>query len=300
MLYWGLDYPPLTAYVSWSFGKIAQLVVPDLVELSNSRGHESPAGKSYMRATVVFCDLCVFIPACCYWFQLLLSKLNKVISNKKISSQYDALQLTVLLSPSIILIDHGHFQYNGVCLGFAILGAYCILIDRDLLGSIFYCMSLNFKQMSLYYAPVFFFSLLRKCYMKYSFFGWKSGFLHLMKIGFIVISSFILLWAPFCIYHHESETCISSLIHVLSRQFPFSRGIFEDKVSNLWYLSSIFLDFRLLYTAQELALYSLFFTILLLLPIIINLLRNDLTTKRMALALSNSALAFFLVSFQVN
>jgi hypothetical protein len=29
----------------------------------------------------------------------------------------------------------------------------------------------------------------------------------------------------------ENETCVSSLLHVLNRLFPFSRGIFEDKVS---------------------------------------------------------------------
>ena len=33
LLYWGLDYPPLTAYVSFVYGKLAQVVYPELVEL---------------------------------------------------------------------------------------------------------------------------------------------------------------------------------------------------------------------------------------------------------------------------
>lgn len=37
-----------------------------------------------------------------------------------------------------------------------------VLRDEDLLGSFFFCLSLNYKQMSLYYAPTFFFYLLGK------------------------------------------------------------------------------------------------------------------------------------------
>lgn len=33
LLYWGLDYPPLTAYVSYLFGLVAHHVLPDLVAL---------------------------------------------------------------------------------------------------------------------------------------------------------------------------------------------------------------------------------------------------------------------------
>jgi hypothetical protein len=79
-----------------------------------------------------------------------------------------------------------------------------------------------------YYSPVFFFCLLRKCYEKPSI---SQQLLHLIKIGLTTILSFTLLWLPFCLFHDVNETCITSLLHVLSRQFPFSRGIFEDKVA---------------------------------------------------------------------
>lgn len=32
----------------------------------------------------------------------------------------------VLLQPSLVLIDHGHFQYNSVCLGLAMAGAAAV------------------------------------------------------------------------------------------------------------------------------------------------------------------------------
>lgn len=32
----------------------------------------------------------------------------------------------VLLSPSLVLVDHGHFQYNCVCLGLAVAAAAAV------------------------------------------------------------------------------------------------------------------------------------------------------------------------------
>ena len=36
LLYWGLDYPPLTAYVSYLFGYVANIVEPSMVKLTSS------------------------------------------------------------------------------------------------------------------------------------------------------------------------------------------------------------------------------------------------------------------------
>jgi hypothetical protein len=63
LLYWGLDYPPLTAYVSYFFGKVAAATEPAWVALNDSHGIESMQLKMFMRSTVIFCDLLVFLPA---------------------------------------------------------------------------------------------------------------------------------------------------------------------------------------------------------------------------------------------
>lgn len=42
--YWGLDYPPLTAYQSYIHGLILRNVLPDSVSLQTSHGHESYLG----------------------------------------------------------------------------------------------------------------------------------------------------------------------------------------------------------------------------------------------------------------
>ena len=292
--YWGLDYPPLTAYVSYFFGLIGKAICPEVVEFYNSRGYEGVTGKIFMRSTVLICDILVFIPAAVMVYRLMLNTLQdwKVIRDGQI------LFLTsCVLVPGLLLIDHGHFQYNGVCLGLALLGSLFVLKEHEILGSIFFCLSLNFKQMSLYYSPVFFFFLLRKC--------WGEGtinkkVLRLAKLGLTVISTFAVMWYPFCAYPHPDETCISSMLQVLHRQFPFARGIFEDKVANIWYAASVVVDVRQFLSGPQLVLCSLSLTLLLLAPTCWMLFTRPTNACGMMLALMNSSLAFFLASYQVH
>ena len=63
LLYWGLDYPPLTAYHSWVCGAIASHLNPDWVTLNTSRGYESYEHKLFMRYTVLVADVAVFFSA---------------------------------------------------------------------------------------------------------------------------------------------------------------------------------------------------------------------------------------------
>ena len=143
----GLDYPPLTAYISYIFGKIAQVIVPELVEETISRGCESSGCIVFMRSSVILCDLLIYIPAA-VWIS------NKVRSNTVL--------MLLALHPTRLLIDHGHFQYNGVCLGLSLMAVVSICEDYDVLGSILFTLALNFKQMALYHSPVYFLVLLGK------------------------------------------------------------------------------------------------------------------------------------------
>lgn len=295
LMYWGLDYPPLTAYFSWIFGKLANLIHPDLVILSASRGHESIYGKLFMRLSVIFCDLIIFFPSILYSYKFLFMKVYKELH--KYPFLVHLLMITSLLSPSLLLIDHGHFQYNSVCIGFALAGSSAILYDYDILGSVLFSLSLNFKQMSLYYALIFFCVLLRKCLIQPTL---LKKFEKLIGVGLSVIITFGILWSPFCFFRDvENETCISSMLHVLVRLFPFSRGIFEDKVANFWYTLSIVFDFRTSIDSSVLSKLSVLLTLLLLSPTLAYLLRFSLTAYSMYIGLVNSALCFFLASFQV-
>ena len=311
LLYWGLDYPPLTAYTSQLFGNIAHYICPELVSLHTSRGHESVAGKLFMRASVLLCDVLLLFPAIAVIVEAGLLSTEKAQNSVRSASIF----LLAAVSPALILIDHGHFQYNGVSIALALLGGAFIVNGYDLWGSILFSLSLNFKQMSLYYAPVFFFSLLRKCWEKRTSRGTKQrprssvyseitgllpSLLHLAAIGGTVIATFALLWLPFCHSASPDLTCADTLLQILHRLFPFSRGIFEDKVSNLWYTLSVLYDFRQLVSSTLLIRTSLILTLTLLAPVAYDLLRHPLNQTRLLLSLINSSLAFFLASFQVH
>ena len=61
--WWGLDYPPLTAYHSWAMGKIGSLIDPFWFYLHTSRGMEDDELKVFMRATVLISEYFIYIPA---------------------------------------------------------------------------------------------------------------------------------------------------------------------------------------------------------------------------------------------
>ena len=104
----------------------------------------------------------------------------------------------MLFMPPLVLIDHAHFQYNAVCLGFVLLAITCVSLGWDCVGSFFFVMAIGYKQIALYYSLVFFVWLLRKCFVK--------GPLHLLRIGTTVVLSFALLFFPFLLHLPEDLT----------------------------------------------------------------------------------------------
>ncbi|KAM4722955.1 dolichyl pyrophosphate Man9GlcNAc2 alpha-1,3-glucosyltransferase [Rhinophrynus dorsalis] len=280
--YWGLDYPPLTAYHSLLCAQVAQLLNPDWVALNTSRGYESLQHKLFMRGTVLVADLIIYIPAViCYCFCL-----REISSKKRISSLF-----CILLYPGLILIDYGHFQhtYNSVSLGFALWGVLALSLDWDLLGSSAFCFALNYKQMELYHSLPFFCYLLGKC-IKKGITG--RGLVLLLKIGVTVVASFAICWIPFL-------TDIEQVFQVIKRLFPVGRGLFEDKVANVWCsLSTLYKIKNVLSPESQLQL-SLGCTLLSVIPACIKLTVHP-SIRGLKLALVNCALSFFLFSFQVH
>ena len=113
-----------------------------------------------------------------------------------------------MLYPGLILIDNGHFQYNGISLGLFTLAVAFILKNRDLCASVAFVLALNYKQMELYHALPFFFYLLGKCVRCEQ--SWLKSLFQLCKIGLTVISTFGLIWWPFR----------EQALQVLQRIFP--------------------------------------------------------------------------------
>ncbi|CAN0002045.1 unnamed protein product [Ectocarpus fasciculatus] len=332
--YWGLDYPPLTAYVSWACGQLSRVVEPASMALGLSRGYETQSHKAFMRMTVLLLDLAIFFPAAA---ALTIRCLSRWLRGGLLDG-WDGWDpaatralCMVLLSPSLVLVDHGHFQYNCVCLGLAVAAAAAVTGGKrrgELVGSALFSLSLNFKQMALYYAPAFFFYLLASCVRSNpagtkaigdhadgtgtaASFKRLSGVLRrVLGLGSVVVVTFGILWAPFCLFRDDGSDdgsdarsgCLSSMAQVAVRLFPFSRGLFEDKVANLWFCLDVVFKLRRRLPVPQLAKLALATTLSLLVPVGAELLRpgRAATARRLVLALFNSSMAFFLCSFQVH
>uniref|UniRef100_A0A2K5YVP0 Alpha-1,3-glucosyltransferase n=1 Tax=Mandrillus leucophaeus TaxID=9568 RepID=A0A2K5YVP0_MANLE len=258
--YWGLDYPPLTAYHSLLCAYVAKFINPDWIALHTSRGYESQAHKLFMRTTVLIADLLIYIPAVVLYCCCL-----KDISTKKKNI------------------------YNSVSLGFALWGVLGVSCDWDLLGSLAFCLAINYKQMELYHSLPFFCFLLGKCSKK----GLKGkGFVLLVKLACTVVASFVLCWLPF--FTEREQT-----LQVLRRLFPVDRGLFEDKVANIWCSFNVFLKIRDILPRHIQLIMSFCFTFLSLLPACIKLILQP-SSKGFKFTLVSCALSFFLFSFQVH
>ncbi|GAA5951426.1 hypothetical protein JCM3765_005934 [Sporobolomyces pararoseus] len=280
--YWGLDYPPLTAYHSYFLGFLARLspktsryVTLRPHSLNSSREEldsweremkqlESEGGmKDWMRWTVVGGDAILWITAVgwyCWWNfgrDLLSTRTRETRkeSEKPLRRTLVA-ALTILFQPALILIDNGHFQYNSIMLALTLWSINAFQSGHDLIGSVLFVASLGFKQMALYYAPGVFAYLLGKCL----WLGGREGLNLFLHLGLTVALSFTLLFLPFL------SPFPTALFQSLHRIFPFARGLFEDKVANFWCALNVVVKLRNLASITTLARLSLAMTGLAVLP----------------------------------
>ena len=302
--YWGLDYPPLTAYVSWVCGWASHYIVgPASVALEASRGIEDPEHKAFMRGTVLILDLLVFGYA--VW---------KAAYDGNRKSLWTI--LVTLCQPAVLLIDHGHFQYNTVALGLSV-AAFSSMVQPTfgacVWGGFFFTLALNFKQMTLYYAPVVFSYLLGRCGAKVR---WDSFARRISWLGGVVLFTFFVLWVPFLKYPPSDRlptpTPLERIVHVLRRIFPFERGLFEGKVANLWCaLNTSPVKIRSRIPSDLQPMLALAGTFILMLPSCWRVFKVGMTDPSsttsvkqhwvfMLWATTSCSLSFFLASFQVH
>ncbi|KAF1839908.1 glycosyltransferase family 57 protein [Cucurbitaria berberidis CBS 394.84] len=313
--WWGLDYPLLTAYHSWVLGVLGSAINPEWFALDASRGLDDPSLKIYMRATVLVSEYLIYIPAIVIFLRR-YSRLERV----NIWESSIAL-VAILMQPGTILIDHGHFQYNTVMLGFAVATLSSMVAGRPLWSCVFFVGALGFKQMALFYAPAVFAYLLGICVFP------KVNVVRFLAIALATVAAFAVLYLPFLLgVAYDTYRGVSSdklplpplmesfsaywdsnawyypialqMTQSIHRIFPFSRGLFEDKVANIWCTIHTFhkLHRYPMELLQRLALVATFAAIL---PPCLIIFLNP---KKQLLPLAFAAVSwgFFLCSYQVH
>ncbi|KAI7965952.1 hypothetical protein MJO29_001700 [Puccinia striiformis f. sp. tritici] len=279
--YWGLDYPPLTAYHSLLLGYIARLINPLFGSLrppssTHPNGWGDPLHqqlKIFLRSTVLISELFIWIPIV-YIYHFKTFHYTSSTSSKMDQSQQPAPQSTklsnsvwigalysivvVLLNPNVLLIDNGHLQYNSIMLGLTLASVTCFYDGRDLLGAALFVCSMAFKQMALYYSPAIFAYLFGKCL----YLGHPNGTKLFIKLAIVSISTILVLFEPF-IFNNDFP---NQILQVITRIFPLGRGLFEDKVGNFWCNLNLIIKIRNLTSVKVLANLSLLLTLVSIIP----------------------------------
>ncbi|KAJ1354877.1 hypothetical protein KIN20_011958 [Parelaphostrongylus tenuis] len=284
LLYWGLDYPPLTAYHSYLMGLVADQINSSWVALKSSRGLEALHHKFFMRLTAILPFHVIYAPAILY-FVFYQTKTKELSSNTVFA--------LILAYPGLLAIDNAHFQYNSVSLGLFLVSFLFLVNQRFLLGSLAFVMALNYKQMELYHAlPVFTF-ILARCLKRPLRSHIVESTVALLKVSSVVCMAFVLLWIPFILSGPQT------VLAVLGRIFPFYRGLYEDKVANVWCAFSFVLRMNKHFSLETQVRISAICVIFVTLPSLFLLFLRP-TLKNFKLSLMISSLAFFLFSFQVH
>jgi alpha-1,3-glucosyltransferase len=185
-----------------------------------------------MRNVLIILELLALVPP--------LLKLL-VVLYPKASTTTRRLYLSVYLTiPSLIFVDHGHFQPNSAMHGMVLWGIYFMLTSRLEWAVVFMVSAVNFKQMALYFGMPFAFMtlglLLKLASQRFK--GDKvkmAGYIGLRAIGLVVVFAVTIgvIWFPWI---KETVTGDPNLgvASVLARIFPLRRGLFEDKVASFW------------------------------------------------------------------
>jgi alpha-1,3-glucosyltransferase len=289
---------------------------PGWFVLDKSRGIEEQNLKVFMRATVLLSEYLVYVPALIVFLRHYSRSNGTGITSMSIAL------VAILMQPATILIDHGHFQYNTVMLGFMVATMSSVYAGRLLWACIFFVAALGFKQMALYYSPVIFAYLLGSCFSP----AFRPT--RLLSIAAITLAAFAVLFAPlllgslYDIYRQVRfdqmpappmiaarrikldpkdpiDMLLLQLGQAVHRIFPFARGLFEDKVANFWCFANTFYKLHNLQPHIDLSRVSAMATLAAIAPPAAVV---GLVPRRSILpyALAASAWGFFLFSFQVH
>lgn len=285
--YWGLDYPPLTAFHSWVLGKIGGAIDSLWFALDESRGIETIGVQTFMRYLSLVSEMVLYIPG-------ILLAVNLIAKTFKVLRMDQIVVVLIMLSqPLLVLIDHGHFQYNSVMLGLFLCLVVELIKRRLVVALVWFVCCLNFKQMGLYYSPFIFTYILLQLELV----------TQLVMVGATVIGTQAVILTPFLL----GEQPLATLTQIVVRVFPFARGLFEDKVANFWCVLNVVIKYKTMFTAADLSKLALLATLALIIPINALLfyklkLKRDQQTRIAAIVIgfTTTALGFFFFSYQVH
>ncbi|KAK6975359.1 glycosyl transferase [Biomphalaria glabrata] len=226
---WTLDYPPLFAWFEKLLSFFAQFFDPKMLEVSNL-DYASEETVYFQRLSVIVTDF-IFFYAVLEFKDV--SSLSKDLKKKESIFMQYTIPVLLIFNLGLFIVDHIHFQYNGILFGIMLLSIIRILQDRNVEGAFWFAVLLNMKHIYMYVAPAYFIYLLRTyCFQADMPISWsRFSVRNFANLAAVVGSVFAVSFGPFIYLNQFGQ--------VLSRLFPFKRGLLHAYwAPNFWALYS--------------------------------------------------------------
>ncbi|EFJ42208.1 hypothetical protein VOLCADRAFT_67408 [Volvox carteri f. nagariensis] len=228
---WTLDYPPFFAWFEWLLSQFALFVDPAMLVVQNLE-YASERTVLFQRASVIVTDLVLLAAS----YALARWEPRNSSGSDNVNMRRGAvLFFLVSCNAGLMLVDHVHFQYNGVMMGVLLWSLYAACRGRMLASGLLFAALLNMKHLFLYAAPAYFVVLLRHYCCEGTAIGGEergaAGFgriaLRLAVLGSGVLAIFGASFGPFIV--------MGQMPQVLRRLFPFGRGLMHAYwAANAW------------------------------------------------------------------
>ena len=280
---WVLDYPPVTAYAHFLYGK-------SLNKQYSNHGNQDDLLIIKMRFFILLIDIALIVA------------IHKLFKSFKATS----VVTLFLCHPMFLLIDYIHYQPNNLMFLFLTLSIICLMKSSQtvnsgtlypMLGTISFLFCILSKQMSLVYAPVMGMAYLSLCLKQPTF---SKQISLIFKLGVAVVVAISICIIPFALpYNNFANGLIVQSSAILSRVFPIHRGLFEDKLGNFWCISDVIFKWRRHYSEALLARICTFLCLFLTVPIGFKVY-NKVTLQSVLSGCATSSMVGFLFGYHVH
>ncbi|KDO27691.1 hypothetical protein SPRG_07320 [Saprolegnia parasitica CBS 223.65] len=256
---WTLDYPPFFAWFERFLGLFAAYVDPAMLALT-PLNYASAGTIVFQRLSVIASDAVLYfgiIKYCNSWPRVTTTEVA-FNTNKRV-----VVLLLTFLDAGLLMVDHVHFQYNGMLLGLLILSVAYIREGQDVKGAFVYAILLMLKHIYLYVALLYFVYLLgHYCYTvprsaqlrKRSLSNTdvhetlealvnghgRFRFRRFLTLGAVVVVVFGVALASVIVGDPSSRGVLVHLQQIASRLFPVQRGLCHAYwAPNVWALYAL-------------------------------------------------------------
>ena len=148
---WTLDYPPLFAYFECGLSYIAKLFDPAMLVVKNLN-YASRMTIIFQRLSVIASDFILMIGIIMWSKTWSRTRVTECAHSR---GKFAIVAGLTFLNPGLLMVDHIHFQYNGMLLGLLLISLSLVRMERNLRALSVFCALILAKHIFFYVVPVF-------------------------------------------------------------------------------------------------------------------------------------------------